>query len=514
MKYLYCIFICFGLIPFSVFAQENTNNEFYTNDPSIYKKGQLVIPAPRTKNILFVDGIAIVSIKDTLSKPVKNRIGIINNKGKFLAEPKYIKSEKSEFGIVALLNEENVWDFFDPRLGIITASDHVDNYKFISGSHIVISNNGRYGMVVLNKKQHHRIDPVYKNIERVNGDNYKFTHFNNWILVDTLKKSLNTFLYDSISFYADSLLKFKLNEYSGLINYEGKTIKDEIVLKAKEVKPQSSSLDRSELARRAELGNELKGKNKNRKKAISDSIGKTIAIEYDSIFGPYENVYVLYNDKKIGIIDDQGVILSEYSSKYEKVFPFQEGRARIIKNGKFGFIDLRGNIRVAPQYLKVRDFKEGLAAVMINGKWGFIDKDENIIVQPLYAEVTDFKNGIARVSNNGKWYFVNKGDKKLGSGYDAIVEGPTKNWILFNASKTGLADITGRELLAPRYELIQDLDNGKVIVKKANKWGVVDYQENFVFPIEYDYALYDNHLFLFMKKGKVEEKILKSDLQK
>jgi hypothetical protein len=514
MKYLYSIFIYFSILPFSAFAQENTNNEFYSNDPSIYKKEQLLIPAPRIKNILFVDGIALVSIKDTLTKPAKTRIGIINSKGKFLAAPKYLKSEKSEYGIIALLNEENGWEFFDPRSGVIETSGKVDDYKIFSGSQILFANQGRWGMVVLNKRQNHLIDPVYKSIEKINGDNFKFTHFNNWVLVDTSKKILNSYLYDSLSFFGDSLLKYKLNEFSGLINYNGKTIKDKIVVKQTVAMPQTPNFDRSELARRIDMGQELKSKNKSRKNVIADSTGKTIAIEYDSILGPYANVYVLYNDKKIGIVDDKGLMLSEFSNRYDRVFPFKEERARILKNGKFGFIDLRGNIRVAPQYIKVRDFQEGLAAVLINGKWGFIDKDENIIVQPLYNEVADFKGGIARVKNNDKWYFVNKNDKKLGSGYDSIEGGTSKNWLLFNGSKKGLADVTGRELLAPRYELVKDLENGKVIVKKASKWGVVDYQENFVFPIDHDYASYNNNLFLFMNNGKSEERILKSDLQK
>jgi hypothetical protein len=513
MKCIFYIFIWLVCFPLSVFSQEKTTNEFYINDPAIYKKGQLLISTSYLKKTLFNDGVAIVSILDTLSIPVKNKKGIINTKGKFLVDPKYLTVERSDFGIIALQNESKEWEFFT-KSGYVNTSGHFDSYRIISAYQIMIEDRGRWGMLVLNKNNHVVIEPTYKSIEKLHDDNFKFTHFNNWTLVNTAKVTLNTFLYDSLSFYSDSLLKYQLNEFSGLINYQGKIVHENISLKPNVEQPKTSSIDRSELMRRVELGKHLKTKSKIKKNIISDSSGKKIAIEYDSIIGPYENVYVLYKNGQIGIVDDQGIVLSDYSNRFEKVFPYKDDRAKIIKNGKYGFIDLRGNVRVAPQYLKVKDFNEGLAAVLINEKWGFVDKDENIIIQPLYSEVADFKNGLARVKSNGKWYLVNKQDKKLGSGYDAIQIDSTQNWKLIKGNKIGLASVEGKELLAPRYEFVKDLNNGMVIVKKADKWGVVDYSENFVFPIEYDFTSFSNGLFLFMKKGKVEEKILKSDLQK
>ncbi|MFL5730178.1 MAG: WG repeat-containing protein, partial [Cytophagaceae bacterium] len=66
-----------------------------------------------------------------------------------------------------------------------------------------------------------------------------------------------------------------------------------------------------------------------------------------------------------------------------------------------------------------------------------------------------------------------------------------KKWVVVSNKKFGLADSTGREILGPKYESIRDLNNGYVIVRKNGKWGVLDYQENFVIPIESDFMGYD-----------------------
>ena len=48
------------------------------------------------------------------------------------------------------------------------------------------------------------------------------------------------------------------------------------------------------------------------------------------------------------------------------------------KNGKYGFVNKRGEFVIAPQFADVWNFSEGLAAVRVgrtrSGKWGYITK--------------------------------------------------------------------------------------------------------------------------------------------
>jgi hypothetical protein len=231
--------------------------------------------------------------------------------------------------------------------------------------------------------------------------------------------------------------------------------------------------------------------------------------EFTQIKGPYfDSIFVVNKGKSIGIFTEGGYFLSEPHDRFEKLYEFKEGRAMFIKGGKIGFIDLRGNIRVAPQYKEARNYHEGAAAVLLNGKWAFIDPDESILVQPLYQEVKDFRNGLSRCRTGKQWSFVGKDGKVVSKlTYDDIKEEENNKWYLIKNGKIGLGDVNGREQLAPRYEYVKDIGNNRVIVKKAGKWGIVDYKENFLVPFEYDGIIYNQqkNMLLVMIKGITEE---------
>jgi hypothetical protein len=89
------------------------------------------------------------------------------------------------------------------------------------------------------------------------------------------------------------------------------------------------------------------------------------------------------------------------------------------KNNKYGFIDKRGNIKVAPKYLIVTDFSEGLCfvskEVIRKGyKWICIDTVGNVVfdIHDNFPE-TGFGEGFARVSSFTEHWFINKNGKKV-----------------------------------------------------------------------------------------------------
>lgn len=54
-------------------------------------------------------------------------------------------------------------------------------------------------------------------------------------------------------------------------------------------------------------------------------------------------------------------------------------------NGKWGFVDLNGNIVLDYQYEKATDINEyGFAGIKLNGKWGVVNSEGKVIVEPQY----------------------------------------------------------------------------------------------------------------------------------
>ena len=67
-------------------------------------------------------------------------------------------------------------------------------------------------------------------------------------------------------------------------------------------------------------------------------------------------------------------------ARFESVAPFSEGLAGVLINGRFGYIDARGEIVIAPSFQIGGPFNLGLAEVVVDGKAGVIDRTGQIIV--------------------------------------------------------------------------------------------------------------------------------------
>lgn len=82
-------------------------------------------------------------------------------------------------------------------------------------------------------------------------------------------------------------------------------------------------------------------------------------------------------------------------------------------NGKYGFIDKTGKIKIEPIYLRVHDFSEGLSivskeVVKKGYKWICIDTLGNEVfdIADNFPE-TNFSNGFARISSFTEHWFIN-----------------------------------------------------------------------------------------------------------
>lgn len=76
-------------------------------------------------------------------------------------------------------------------------------------------------------------------------------------------------------------------------------------------------------------------------------------------------------------------------------------------NGRYGYIDNKGNVIVKPRFHEARSFYEGLAAVRRGSKWGFIDRTGKLVIPYRYGGTSMFIEGYAIVGMETGW-----GDKK------------------------------------------------------------------------------------------------------
>ena len=66
---------------------------------------------------------------------------------------------------------------------------------------------------------------------------------------------------------------------------------------------------------------------------------------------------------------------------------------------------------IEPKFDELRTFYKGIASFRLNGKYGFVNKKGEIIIAPGFDYASSFENGYAYVEIAGKAGFINKKGK-------------------------------------------------------------------------------------------------------
>lgn len=107
--------------------------------------------------------------------------------------------------------------------------------------------------------------------------------------------------------------------------------------------------------------------------------------------------------------------------KYDELYSFSEGFAPVVKDGKFGCINSKGEEIVPCRYEWVFPFSEGFASVDMNGKTGFINTKGEETAPCIYDFIREFSEGIAIVQAKGKWGAINtEGKVVIPIKYDSV----------------------------------------------------------------------------------------------
>jgi len=187
-----------------------------------------------------------------------------------------------------------------------------------------------------------------------------------------------------------------------------------------------------------------------------------------------------------------------------EVFPESEGLRGIKKDGRYGFVDQRGRLRIANRYDSIGEFHEELAAVKLIGKWGFVNTHDQIAVNPNYDNCSFFQNGLAIVSRNKKYGLIARnGNTALQLRYDRVLRLPDHKFMLASSSLQGLADESGNVMVEPRFNQLSDAGNNMLVACRDGKCGVITNQGLSVIPMIYDRlnTFYTQHVFLAEKKS-------------
>ena len=97
----------------------------------------------------------------------------------------------------------------------------------------------------------------------------------------------------------------------------------------------------------------------------------------------------------------------KFKIKFDDVWDFNEGVAKVQLNGKENFINAEGQILSKQWFDVVGNFKEGFAVVWLNRKNNFINTEGQLLSHQWFDSAWNFYGGFAEVEINGKENFIN-----------------------------------------------------------------------------------------------------------
>lgn len=192
---------------------------------------------------------------------------------------------------------------------------------------------------------------------------------------------------------------------------------------------------------------------------------------YDEV-SDFDGAYIrVCKEGKWGVITNANRVI--FPCRYDSITTFTDGVALAVSNGTKFYLYTTGDVKKLPSTYDFYEYSEGFAKIRDNrnGKWGYIDNKGVIRINPRFDTASDFKAGHAVVTMKGKTYSINKsGDRHFlpfkvnqkvvvfsnGAGYVQRLNG---NLSFFTK---------GFRMTPGEYKEIHDFSEGVACVKSLN----------------------------------------------
>lgn len=385
---------------------------------------------------------------------------------------------------------------------------------------------GRYGVI---DRERTIIPFTYDSLVNVKGIYRAYIRSTGWQLINGAGKTLSDHFYQQMNLPTGGVYLVRSKGFYGIINSQGKEIVhcvfDSIAMPingliAVKFKGKYGIINVNEDWLAAPQDFPLQAINESvfLQKQPGNQFVKSFAGEI-KYFSPYpfkfnkEDFIETLPDGTEKTITYEGLIIQRTLSpeNTEEVFRESEGLRGMKKDGRYGFIDTLGRLRIANRYDSIGEFHEGLAAVKLIGKWGFVNTKDQIVINPNYDRMTEFYSGKAIVSRNGKVGIIDKnGAVLLPLRYENVIRQP-HSFLLIASNLKGLANGDGQVTVEPRFDSLTETTDDLLLACRDGKCGVITNQGLNIVPMVYDQLIFnkEKRIFLAEKKSEWKEMDLK-----
>ncbi len=203
---------------------------------------------------------------------------------------------------------------------------------------------------------------------------------------------------------------------------------------------------------------------------------------------------------KTGLIDRKGEVILPLEYEEVSLFTSMASAKQTVDGETYydfsvkpngnGILDKNGVV-VEPIYDKIVHFSNGLAAVSKNGKWGYIDTKGNIVLPFEYDKASSFSANYARVTKDNRTYIIDKNGNEICDKIETLMydtDKPLEGYVAgIKDEKYGLLDESGRFILPCEFDSMEQWGIYPLIeVQKDGKYGVFDLEGKEVIKVEFE----------------------------
>lgn len=319
------------------------------------------------------------------------RYGYVNYRGTIILKTIYTQLER----VTEIANEKGVYfiAFKNGQAGLLKNNKEILNYEYediqynVLGSIFVTKRNGKYGAV--NQEGTTVLYPEYDNV------------YTGGMYLNALKdKDIFIFDLNGKKIETNEVSKTKTENANYYITIDKNN-------KYKVVDSKDNIIIDKDYTYIEYLPGDYFIVERDSKSGIIDSNGKSvIELKYDSISRINEtDILQMETDKNIALYNLNMKEIVSMDNAIVKEVKDEKSYILLYSDTDFKYLDKEGNILTSQNLFE----NNTLFAKNINGKWGFVDKDGNLKVQNDYELVTDFnKYGFAGIKKDGKWGSINQ----------------------------------------------------------------------------------------------------------
>lgn len=223
-------------------------------------------------------------------------------------------------------------------------------------------------------------------------------------------------------------------------------------------------------------------------KNMDDEI--VVSPKYDFAGEFHEDAAIVSKENKIGFLDSSGKEITPL--KYDKVWPFDNGRAVVYMKGKGkgkGLVDYSGKEITPLKYHDILNFENGRAIVQIDYNYGLIDYSgkEVVPVSDGYWIIDRIRSTYVAEKSEKYGLIDQNGNPLTEFKYDRIWA--SENVFLFEIDgKEGLINTKGQVITSKLYDDIDEFSEGVAAVINGNGVGYIDESANEIIPTKYNSA--------------------------